>query len=52
MNGVRLTGHSAAQALMAFLGDARDVLLERPLLLVVLVALGIVVFGVTRPRVR
>lgn len=49
---MRITGHRVAHAFSAFLRDALDFLKENPLLLVVLVALAIVVFWVTRPRVH
>jgi hypothetical protein len=52
MSGVRLDGTRIAQALSTFARDAWSFLLDNPGLPVGLVVLAIVVFGITRPRVR
>ncbi|HSH74204.1 MAG TPA: hypothetical protein VLA09_00755 [Longimicrobiales bacterium] len=48
----RLTGHRVAETLSAFMRDAGEFARDNPLLLVGLVALAVVVFGMTRPRVH
>ena len=52
VRNVRITGHSAMQALSAFLRDTLEFLADHPLLVGVLVALAVVFFGITRPRVH
>jgi hypothetical protein len=52
VRNVRITGHEAAEALLAFTRDARHFVEDNLLLLAALVVLVVVVFQVTRPRVR
>ena len=48
----RMTSHGASEALSAFVDDAGSFIRDHPLLLIVLGALGIIVFWVTQPRIR
>jgi hypothetical protein len=52
VESVRVTGHSAGKALSAFVRQAGGFFQDNLPLLVALVVLAIVVFQVTRPRVR
>jgi len=52
MSGVPITRQGIVRALAAFVRDARDFVVDYPLLPVGLVVLAIIVFGVTRPRVH
>lgn len=49
---MRLTTHGAWEALASFAHDALGFLQGNPLLVVVLAGLAVVVFSVTKPRVR
>ena len=49
---VRITRQSAAEALTAFGRDLLDFVEGHVMLVVVLVVVGFVVFGLTRPRVH